>query len=396
MTIGRRRESQLAIIALTVAAVTLSGVFQGARVAAAIGDESAVAPPALTLPSVELESIAGYENEAAFLQAIADQLAKIRTHGDDESATASVEAKLQATNLLLRKALEPPISRALLNMPAIDPPPNALRRPGDNAADDSMGWTVTGAELSLAAAEDLLRKLADDEDADEQWLSEHRQKAQTLQAFSGAFAAVLLHRAEKSASPDFRVAASKLSPLLEDPHPEVSAAARLYYAWLRGLAGERSQALAVLDPVTTAPQRDTLPYSFFARLLRCRIIAQQQGYPAAIALLLKIESRVDDWFREPAEREAARRAAQYLRAHVLADWHGELAGRGKTEAMNWCARQIETLAEEAFDTDRTVMRLGAAVPVIVKLPEPVPAQEPDGATPPAETNAPDVRPSDSG
>jgi hypothetical protein len=122
-----------------------------------------------------------------------------------------------------------------------------------------------------------------------------------------------------------------------------------------------------------------MPYAFFARLLRCRLIAARGGPATALALLMQIEERCDEWFTGDKEREEAVRAARLVRIQILVDWHDSLDSSGSASERQWCVERIKVLVDEHFgDNNGPVLRLTPAIPLLAQPPEEKP-QSPEKA-----------------
>jgi hypothetical protein len=192
---------------------------------------------------------------------------------------------------------------------------------------------------------------------------------ETLQAFGLALRVYLLSGDAPDAVRETRRAASRLSPLLEGSDIAVAKAAALWQAALRSREADPAPALSVLDMALADPPARSQPYGFFARLLRCRLIATRGGSAAAIGLLLQIEERCREWFKDGPERDAAIRTVQLVRIELMAGWHKELASAHRETERQWCADQIAILVAERFNEgSATVSRLAPAVPIIAPAP----------------------------
>ncbi len=174
-----------------------------------------------------------------------------------------------------------------------------------------------------------------------------------------------------------RRAASRLAVLLEDDRPQVAAAAALWQASLRARESDPSRAMSVLGLVLSRPRQGTLPFAFFARLLRCRILASRGGHAVALALLTQLEDRSDIWMAREADRTNALRAITLVEIQVLRDWYARLPGPPDSPQRQWCVDRVKTLIDEHFSEDgSTVFRLTAAIP-IVAVPEDAGRREPE-------------------
>ncbi len=352
-------------------------------------------------PDLQLVPIDDSEDEASYVRTIADRAgAMVDKAAQTDDPVDRADLLLAAANLILAFELEPSCTRRLLGMPAggrsgtpagatgvepASPPDEASavsgRRPTAELLDRAASL-IAQADATLVAIESLEAELADQ-------LNQRRQRVRVLLAFAGAIRAYLLDDQRGEEGPGLRGASSKLAPILEDADTKVAAAARFWQACLRALEDDPTAALARLEPVLVDPGRSTNPYGFFARLLRCRLLARR-GHPAgALSLLLQIEERCnDDWFDRP-ERAAALRTVALVRTQILRDWHGRLATDTHADERKWCRDRIEQLIDLRLAGDSvTVLRLTPAVPIVAVAPAPVPAEPPTPQHPPSE-NAPD-------
>ncbi len=200
-------------------------------------------------------------------------------------------------------------------------------------------------------------------------MTESRQRLQTLRAFATGLRAYLLSGADEDGARDLRRAVSLLAPLLEDRRRSVAAAANLWQACLRSRSSQPARALSTLDPALADPPADSMPHAYFARLLRCRLVASGGGAAAALALLMQMEERCNDWLTSERERDDATRAAQFIRLQVMADWYHQLPETDGNHLRRWCADRITELINERFaQNGDTVLRLTPVIPIIARPP----------------------------
>ncbi|MCH7977005.1 MAG: vitamin K epoxide reductase family protein [Bacteroidetes bacterium] len=205
---------------------------------------------------------------------------------------------------------------------------------------------------------------------DEEWLSQRQEEVQRLGAFGDALAACLTPAGDDSAYRRLRTAASGLSVMLEASDQRIAGAASLWQAALFLNAGLADRALALLEPALAAPPTKHVRPAFFARLLRCRAIAEQQRYTTALALLFQLEERCEEWFPVEADRGDALRAVTIVEWQVLRDWHEALDGESHAPQRQWCADKATAFLQERFtDQARAILRLGRSVPLIAAVPD---------------------------
>lgn len=307
------------------------------------------------MPSVTLAPLA--DDDAARDGAIRTRVEELRrTAQQAEAPTARVDLQLAAANLLLAELTEPAATRFLLNAVA----------PGDA---EQVAAVVAEADALLNDATGSLLQASGVADTDTEWAARSTRRLDSLKAFSSALAAVLVPKQGDEAVLEERRAAAKLSFLLEDPDVHAAAAARLWQACLRVRHDQRDQVLAMLSPALADLPRDSRRPSFFQRLLRCRILADQGGHAAAMALLIQMEERVDVWFLRQQRPDDARRAVYYTELHVLRAWHDKLSGEEKKTEREWIVTQMHRIRNDHFDAENSaVARLEQAIPILAPAP----------------------------
>lgn len=309
------------------------------------------------MPAVELATIEGFADVRSYAVAMAERAAGLAGQaGQAASPEARVETLLRAANLILAHQLEPACTSRLLRI-----------------SDEQVPVVAEEVRAALTRAEDLLAEAeqAMDKDApnDEKWKRWHG-RVDILRAFAESQRAFLAPADESEAPRDARRAASRLSILLEHENPQVTAAAALWQAVLRGGEPDPSPALSLLEPALWDLPRKRLPFAYYGRLLRCRLLARQGGYATSLALLARIEDRCTEWFSDDEERDNAVRAANLVAWQVLRAWFDHLTDPTDEAERIWCAQRMEKLSAEAFgEAGRTVLRLNPAVPLFTAPPD---------------------------
>ncbi len=334
----------------------------------ALNDERAAKPP---LPDVRLAPLPGDEGEADYLQGISRRAAELAGVAEQaDNRTARGEWYLAAANLILAYTLEPACSRTLLGIPA----------PEDRLAEPSqIKSAMDKARAFLDHAAEDLRKTPEAEAESDERKKTLLRRLESLQALRDGLHAQLLPWDDGETPAFARRAASRLSILLEDTNPRVTAAATLWQAALRLREADWQAALSVLDLPLSDPPKQAVAHGFFARLLRCRVLAEQGGSAAALALLMQLEERCEDWYRDETDRANAVRAVALVQLQVLGSWYDRLSDPGQKAARQWCADRMSTIREARFGmAGASVYRLGAAIPIIVEPPaNPPSATSPD-------------------
>lgn len=319
------------------------------------------APPSLSsVPYPE-----GIADEAAFRSWLEREQTRLFQAAGAAPVQERLRLQLQLANWLLAVRCEPHASRLIQN----------VAEPDD------------AAELSRLSGE-ALRILgeADPDHEDERW----GEVAELLAHFGEAMRQYALAHQSAHDPEALQNAANDLAMWLDDERLPVASAAVLWQSLLYQAAGEPERALAVLPLPLTALQDD--PFAFFARLQRCLVLARTERRSAALALLLRMEERTGQWFRQPSESQSALCTLTWARIQMAetADW--ALGDVASTTMSRWIERAREALANNGETCE--LLRLTHAVPLLIseaaatgKAPAAVP---PGGNKPPRATpGAPD-------
>ncbi len=352
------------VVALLPAVALGSGAAQTPGDVPVAGD--AVEEP--KLPDVSLAPISGFDDDAAYVRSVSDRVASIEASAAREDlALRRAATLLSGANLILARQIEPACSRKLLRIDGGDGDGSGLRGVLDHADD------------LLARAEALLKELAEASESPAP-RSEAARHHKTLHAFAAGLRAYLLPGTDDASASGLRRAVSLLSPLIEDEDLSVSAAAGLWQACLRSGESDIPRALSALDLAVRKPAEGAMPYALFARVERCRLLAMQDGRATALALLMQVEVRCEEWTGRTglpvgeAEKQAqAVRMVQLAQMQILGDWFdGVGEGRPAADARierKWCADRISKITEEGFGgDDKGLFRLSEAIPIIAKPP----------------------------
>lgn len=138
-----------------------------------------------------------------------------------------------------------------------------------------------------------------------------------------------------------------LALYMDDPRGGVVEAARLWQGVGYRRAGRPDRALQVLRPAITPPTSRVV--GLYARLERCRALADKGRFAAAIALALRLSGRVDAWFeqQDAQTRKAAADTVRRMRAQLLQDWATDLRKAGERDR----AAEAEEEAHLLMGTD---------------------------------------------
>jgi hypothetical protein len=305
------------------------------------------------IPRMRLAPIAGFDDDAAYMKSIADRAAELAAQaGQTADAVTRTDLLLSSANWILARELEPACSRKVLKLAE-----------GPERLDD------TAVLAALDRADELLTEAGKtiDSDVPEEVRSDLHHRRETLESFAEALRVYLLPDTDPEAARSTRRAASRLSVLLEDANPQVVAAAGLWQACLRSREADLEPALSVLGPALADPPGRSMPYAFFARILRCRLLAARDGFAMAIGLLTQLEDRTAEWLDNDTDRADAARTVTLAEFQVLADWHDHLSAADHPSERAWCGQRMDTLTKTRLGEggkQNTVLRLAPAVPIL--------------------------------
>lgn len=327
------------------------------------------------LPDPHLTPITGFNDDEAFLFSVTEEVQGLLKSADEAVLPKDrVDFQLTAANLILARGIEPACSRELLG----------IRDPGDETYGNApLRTSFDQADKILKQAGESLTVLARDPKIEPKWQAESKETQETLLAFSLGLRALLTHKGANDADIHPRMRRTRratlgLSPFLEDRRPAVAEAARLWQTSLRASTGRSDRALASLSPALLPPNEDTLPYAFFSRLLRCRMLAKRDEMPVALALLMQIEDRCEEWLPTETERQDAIRTTQFTQLQLLSQWFDQLQSSDNPKNRAWCTQRQQELIESGFGTPSdTLFRLSYAIPILVQEPASSQSSSPD-------------------
>lgn len=312
-----------------------------------------------SLPEVQLAKIEGFETEAAYLQAMIDKSESFAKRAEEErEESVRVDAWLAAANHILAFEIEPVCSRRFHGLEEPDAPISA----GASAA-------LVRSEAALGKAHELLELQGKREATDSTWLTKATHTHRTLEAFARGLNEYLFPASGEDQVSKARDAASALAVLMEDGDEEIAAGATLWHAALRARAGELDAALAVLPVFASESARAAHPQAFFARILRCELLARRGGYGAALAVLSKMDEPIAVWFPLGAARDDAMRTLAWTKVRVLKAWHTELSkSQSLAEEAAWCAERMQAIiADRLPEGRRTISRISPVIPIMAKM-----------------------------
>lgn len=314
------------------------------------------------LPKVHMPLIEDFDDQKSYRQSITDRLKHLQNRAN-ETKDEELRAKLYLAqaNYILAYEVEPACTYQLLqlqNQPELDTPPQQLQAAFDRA------------DQFLHQAKEIIIKIPEPEpNNDQENQISTRKSLDILLAFAKAQRVYLLQDTENTQS-EARRAASGLSALVEMDHPKIAAAATFWQSCIRNRETDHKAVLSQLEYALAHVHKSTMPYSFFSRLLRCRILADQVGYPLSLSLLLQMEEHSREWFFDATQFDHVFRSIALTRIQTLRAWHEKLSDKSHTEERQWCLEQIQQILDSRFDADKSiVVRLWPAIPIVTPIPE---------------------------
>ncbi len=222
------------------------------------------------------------------------------------------------------------------------------------ACSDSLTHELTGIAVSdgrlredaskaltcLDRAETALEQMHANAEA----IDEARECIELLRSFATAFRALGAAPTTGPARDELLTACSELAGYFDDARVGIAESAKFWQGVAYRRAGRPDRALQVLRPAISVPASRRI--GLWARLERCRALADQGDYAAALALNLRLSVRVGAWFEEedPTTRRKAVDSVRWVRIELFNRWSQYLKQNGQTE-----------LAVEAqADADRTL------------------------------------------
>jgi len=346
-------------------------------------------PPAIAFRLSATVYPAGVESEEEYARHVQGQIDESLAKADQAPDPPSkAEHLVMAANLILSRAVEPQVTRLLLE---IETPRDAAdlvagveeaRKHLDAARALLLGGNSAASQPSTAPGS----AVSEPEGAIRSELGsvapavapEVLAVCHDLTAFAEALEQAWAGDGiapDAAAGPDVerhvsrsREAVSALAALLEDDRPGVAGSARLYHTVLLSRIERVDRALTGLDLALQPLRQDAAVPSFYARVLRCRFLAKQGSYAVSAALLLRLEERAHEWFDDPQLRVEAAGTAALVRREVLWQWRDALTARGKESAAAWCADAADRVEDalRAEEDSPAVLRLGLAVPMLAE------------------------------
>ncbi len=273
-----------------------------------------------------------------------------------ESASSTTVARHRAHlgNWTLAVRCEPHLTRLLLGIAEVP----------DIAALDALS---EGALRHLKAAR-------------EQWPEDHCEQLEDLDLITDFGRAVSLFAHSKQGRPDQKLTekvANELAIWMDDDRREIADAAVLWHCALHYEIGNTERALKTL-PLPLTPINGSTT-ELYLRVLRCSILSDSGSPSLALALILKMEERLEHWIPDESSRQAALCTLTWYRFQIAKSHQPGGDGLYKDIFEDWLERARGTL--EDSDAPCRLIRLTGAVPLLLAKPEPG-SQRAPGVEPP--------------
>ncbi len=328
-------------------------------------------PPA---PAMTLAPLDGVDDVAAYTSSVANRATRL-VELAEKSNGPLLRAELQLTgaNLILARQIEPAGTRIFWRLAG------STEHPSDRQmltkAFDTVDKLLIDAEANLDEAR---HRASRDEEASSETaeakeesirskpariaaIGRHRR---TLASFQQALRAALLPPPDDDGKRTARRAASELAALVEHDDPRVATAAGFWQAYLRKGETDPHASLARLDYALDEFAPAEQPYAFFARVMRCDVLAGHGQGVAALALLTQMEERALGWYPDEEPRKQALGAIAWTKLHTLRAWHDTFDPKERTEERAWCRAQAATLIKDTLTEPPGLPRLSPAIPML--------------------------------
>ena len=296
----------------------------------------------------------GVTTEQAYIDWLAAQHHTFERETESASPTSAASHHAHLGNWTLAVRCEPHLTRLLLG----------IAEAPDIAALDALS---EGALRHLAAAR-------------EQWPEDHREQLEDLDLITNFGRAVSLLARSKLGRPDQKrteKVANELAIWMDDDRREIGDAAMLWHCALHYEIGNTERALKTLPPPLTPINGSTT--ELISRVLRCSILSDSGSPSLALALILKMEERLEQWISDESSRQAALCTLTWFRFRIAKSHQPEGDGLYKDIWQDWLGRARATL--EDLDAPCRLIRLTGAVPLLLVKPEPGPRPAPSAEPP---------------
>jgi len=296
------------------------------------------------LPPLTAEAYpGGVGTEQGYIDWLAAQ--QLTLERETESASPATAARYRAHlgNWTLAVRCEPHLTRLLLG----------VAEAPDLAALDAL-------------SEDALSHLTA---AREHWPEDRSEQLEDLDLITNFGRAVSLFARSKLGRPDQKrteKVANELAIWMDDDRREIADVAVLWHCMLHDEIGNTERALKTL-PLPLTPINGTTT-GLYLRVLRCSILADSGSPSLALALILKMEERLEQWIPDESSRQAALCTLTWFRFRIAKSHQPGGDGLYKDMWQDWLGRARATLEDP--DAPCRLIRLTAAVPLLLAKPEP--------------------------
>ncbi|MGQ9649592.1 MAG: hypothetical protein ACUVXJ_05750 [Phycisphaerae bacterium] len=283
-----------------------------------------------------------------------------------ESAVKPVDqaaAHLAAANWLVGVATSRAAVRWLIGM----------QRPEDL---EVLASRADQAGKHLDKARDALKSVTQAKPLDATRISELKLAAESLEPFIKLFAAAGGEETDAKRKAAFSEAALGLAMARESENPDLSACTLLWQSFAWECAGRRERAMLSLPSALTQPEQSS--FDFLSRLLRCRLVAEDQRHAAAFALAMRVRASCNHWFpKEPSDQLAARgRLAAVVQYQIGRSWLNQLAKPETKAAADDVKEMLAGLRDALYEHNAPgpIYVPESIIPILVELPNPPASQ----------------------
>ncbi len=301
----------------------------------------------------------GVTTEQGYLDWLAAQHHTFERETESAPPAAAARHRAHLGNWTLAVRCEPHLTRLLLG----------IAETPDIVALDTLS---EGALRHLSAAR-------------EHWPEDLGEQLEDLDLITNFGRAVSLLARAKLSRPDQKLTekvANELAIWMDDDRREIADAAVLWHCALHHEIGNTERALKTL-PLPLTPINGSTT-ELYLRLLRCSILSDSGSPSLAMALILKMEERLEQWISDGSSRQAALCTLTWFRFRIAQSHQPKGDGLYKDIWRDWVARARATLEDP--DAPCRLIRLTGAVPLLLAKPEPA-SQPAPGARPPQDKPA---------
>ena len=305
--------------------------------------EPELAKPKLPPPLTAEAYPEGITTEQGYVDWLAAQYQKFEREIESAPPTVSPRHRAHLGNWTLAVRCEPHLTRLLLG----------IAEAPDIAALEMLSEGALG---NLAAAR-------------ERWPEDLGEQLEDLELITNFGRAVSLLARAKLGRPDQKrteKVANELAIWMDDDRREIADAAVLWHCTLHHEIGNTARALKTL-PLPLTPINGSTT-ELYLRVLRCSILSDSGSPSLALALILRMEERLEQWIPDPSTRQAALCTLTWFRFRIAKSHPPEGDGLYKDIWQDWLGRARTTLEDP--DAPCRLIRLIGAVALLLARPEP--------------------------